>query len=329
MRSKLMLALSVLLFVVLLTGCTQMNAEEIAKKMEEKYNAVKDFKGTLRMSIEGEGVKQVMEYEYVFKKPNKVRMYDKNNGVLMVSNGEKMWIYDEKKNEVMVMNVGRYSQTNPDYGEIVKDMLKRYDVKVLGSEKVSGRDCYVIQLTPKGNKSMEMKMWVDKEFWYPLKIERKMDGTKFTVEYLNVEFNTGVSDDTFQFTPPEGAKVITEENLGIKRFDSVEEAQKHVDFKILKPKYTAGYELKEVSLMGNFVTMTYTKNGKILMITEGMGDKLPDMPNAEKVKVGDSEGLYVKTYGSSMLVFKKNGVIVTITGTIDKDEIIKIAESME
>ena len=79
MRSKLMLALSVLLFAVLLTGCTQMSAEEIAKKMEEKYNAVKDFKGTLRMSIEGEGVKQVMEYEYVFKKPNKVRMYDKNN----------------------------------------------------------------------------------------------------------------------------------------------------------------------------------------------------------------------------------------------------------
>lgn len=117
------------------------------------------------------GKKEVAEYDYVFKKPNKMRMYNKETGILVVSNGEKMWIYDEKKNEVVVMDVGKYKQVNPDYGQLVKDMLKRYDVKLLGSEKVAGRDCYVVQLIPKNNKEVEAKMWVDKEFWCPLKIE--------------------------------------------------------------------------------------------------------------------------------------------------------------
>ncbi|AGK62016.1 Outer membrane lipoprotein-sorting protein [Archaeoglobus sulfaticallidus PM70-1] len=328
MRGKLMLVLLALLSTVLLAGCTQMSAEEMARNIEEKYNAVKDFKGILRVTAEGKSGKMVMEYEYVFKKPNKVRMHNKEMGTLIVSNGEKMWIYDEKKNEVFVMDVGQYNQVNPDYGELVKDMLKRYDVKILGSEKVSGRDCYVVQLTPKDNESIEAKMWVDKEYWYPLKIEHSIGGIKSTVEYINVEFNTGVSDDEFQFTPPEGAKIKTEEDLGIKKFNSVEEAQKHVDFRILKPAYTAGYELKEVSLMFNSVSLMYAKKDKMLMITEAKGEELPKMQNAENVKVEDSEGLYAEIYGSSMLMFKKGDVVVTMTGMISKEELIKIAESM-
>lgn len=28
------------------------------------------------------------------------------------------------------------------------------------------------------------------------------------MEYQEIEFNTGISDDTFEFTPPEGAKLV-------------------------------------------------------------------------------------------------------------------------
>lgn len=48
----------------------------------------------------------------------------------------------------------------------------------------------------------------------------------------------------------------TEEDLGIEKFESIEGAQKHVDFKILKPTYTAGYELKEASAAFNSVGLT-------------------------------------------------------------------------
>ncbi len=328
MRGKLVFVMLVSL-AVLLAGCTQMGAEEIAKKIEEKYNAIEDFKGVLRVYAEGEKGKFVMEYEYVFKKPNKVKMYDKMTGMLIISDGERMWIYDKRKNEVFTMDVGTYNEANPDYGEFVKDMLERYDVELLGSEKVSGRDSYVILLKSKDSKNDEVKMWVDKEFWYPLKIEQNIGGIKTVVEYMNVKFNTGVSDDEFEFTLPEGAKIVTEEDLGIRKFDNIEEVQKYVSFKILKPAYTAGYELKEVSQISDSVNLLYFKGGNMLMITETKGGEFPKMPNAEKVKVGDSEGLYTQIYGSGMLVFKRGDVLITITGVVEKEELIKIAESME
>ncbi|AEA47863.1 outer membrane lipoprotein-sorting protein [Archaeoglobus veneficus] len=326
-------AVAVLLLATLLVGCTQMSAEEIAKKVEEKYNQLEDFRGVQRIVVETNGVKHTQEYEFAFKKPNKVRMYNKEQGLLIVSNGKTMWSYDEKNNEVFVMEL-KQPEVSPDYGKLVKNMMEYYDVELLGSEKVLGRDCYVLKLTPKeGSEFAEFastqKMWIDKEYWYPLKTEMKGKDMSMTMEYTEIEFNTGVSDDVFEFTPPEGAKIKTPEDLGIREFSSVEEAQQAVDFEILEPSYTAGYELRTVTVIKDSVSMQYVNGQDIMFIREVVADKLPEMQNAEKVKVGDTEGTYIELYGSGMLTFRKGDIVVTITGKLDKEELIKIAESME
>ncbi len=59
---KVRLAVTALLLAALLVGCTQMSAEEIAKKMEEKYGQLKDFKGVQRIVMEMDGVKHTQEY---------------------------------------------------------------------------------------------------------------------------------------------------------------------------------------------------------------------------------------------------------------------------
>ncbi len=325
MRKVLLVLFALTLFV----GCAQMSAEEIAKKIEEKYDSVKDFRGNLRFTATSESGNFTIEYEFVFKKPNKVWMRSEKLGILIVSNGEKTWVYNEKENEVVVMGAKSYGAVDPDYGSVIKDMLKRYDVKLLGTGKVSGRDCYVISLKPKTGEGMKVKIWVDKEFWYPLRIESYFGGVKSVAEYSNVSFNTGVSDEFFNFTPPEGAKVKTEEELGIRKFKSVEEAQKFVNFKVLKPSYTAGYELKEVTVVSNSVSMVYVRGSEVMTIIENVGGKLPEFQNAEKVKIGESSGIYAEFYGNKVLSFKKGDVIVTITGRLDKSELLKIAESMD
>ncbi|ADC64510.1 conserved hypothetical protein [Ferroglobus placidus DSM 10642] len=321
---KIFVILATLVFV---SACTQMSAEEIAKKLEEKYDSVNDFKGKISYTMIGESGNITMEYEYVFKKPNKIWMRNEKAGTLIVSNGEKMWIYDEKKNEVFVMNVSKMP-VNPDYGKLVKEMLEMYEVKLLGVERVAERECYVIELKSK-EMNQSAKMWVDKEFWYPLRIESESYGIKIITEYKNVEFNTGVSDELFEFKIPEGAKVKTEEDFGIRKFESVEEAEKHVNFTLFKPEYTAGYELKEVKVIGEMISIVYEKEGRILTITESPGDELPKLSNSEKVKIGDEEGVYAEIFGNGMLAFKKDGVMISISGQLEKEELIKIAESMK
>ena len=313
--------------LVLLAGCTQMSAEEIAKKMEEKYNSIQDFKGKVRYTMVRENGNFTMEYEYVFKKPNKMWIRNEEMGMLIVSNGEKMWSYNEKKNEVFVTNVSG-TPFNPDYGKLVRNMLEVYDVKLLGTEKVAGRDCFIIELkSKKGNE--KAKMWVDAEFWYPLRIERESYGIKTIMEYSDVEFNTGVSDDFFEFRIPEGAEIKTEKDLGIQRFKSVEEAKKHVNFTVFVPEYTAGYELKEVQVIGEIVSITYEKEGRVLTIMEGPGDEMPKLPNSEKVKIGESEGIYAELYGSKVFAFRKGNVVIMLSGQLEKEELVRIAESMK
>ncbi len=55
------------------------------------------------------------------------------------------------------------------------DILKQdYKAEILGNEKISGRDCYVLRLVAKYEdvNYHSRKMWVDKERWLALKEQR-------------------------------------------------------------------------------------------------------------------------------------------------------------
>lgn len=91
----------------------------------------------------------------------------------------------------------------------MEDMLEYYDVELIGEEKFSGRDCYVLNLKPKEGEG-NIKLWVDKEYWYPIRIEIKDNfGMKTVTEYRNVEFNIPIEDSIFKFQIPESAEVRT------------------------------------------------------------------------------------------------------------------------
>ena len=333
---RLKLFLIVTLATVLLLGCTQMSAEEIAKKMQEKYDSINDYKGIQRIIMEMDGKIDVFENEFVFKKPNKIWIYNKKTDTLLVSNGNKMWMYDKRNNTVTVINMTPIQQeTNPDYGELVRDILEKFDVELLGSEKVSGKDCYVLKLKPKKNViyNMSMKMWVDKEYWFPLKTQISMKGMNMTTEYINIEeFNTGISDEFFEFKPPKNAKIITQQEFGL--FSSIEEAQKHVQFRILTPKYTAGCKLNSVSVINQSVHLNYINESKGSFVTieeipnRDIPSNFPINTKVENVKIGDTEGKYMELYGVGMVIFKEGDLLIRVSGNPDKGELIKIAESI-
>jgi outer membrane lipoprotein-sorting protein len=338
-----LIGLMSLIFGIVFTGCTeQISPEQIAKKMEEKYNSIEDMSGKMVMTIDVQGKSETMYYNYKYKKPNKY-VYE-NDEILMISDGKTMYVYNKKQNQYTKTDV--FPQDDVDYygsvikTKIVKDMLNIYDIELLGSEKVSDKDCYILKLTSKNKTGVaapkNMKIWVDKEYWQPLKIEMSEDEFKIVVEYRDVKFNTGISDDEFKFTPPKDAKSLkdtaTIEEYKMPKEMTIEEAQKEIEFKILVPKYTAGYGFKSAIVNNQttdkIVILQYLKDSKPLMIVELKKENKTEIPNAEKVKIAGIEGEYIESIGSKMLAFNKDGIRVMIMGQIDKDELIKIAESM-
>jgi len=323
--------LAVLLVAALIVGCTQMSAEEVAKKVEEKYKAIKDMKGTVVITTEFQGKKTVTVTKFAMKKPDKY--WSDSENYTMVSNGTVMWIYDKNKNVVTVIKLSpKMEKPKFDYGELIKDLMKKNEVKFLGSEKVSGRDCYVIEVIPK-NKTfyVEQKLWIDKEYWYPLKIETNFGKFNSTIEYKDVKFNTGIPDSFFEFKPPKGAKVI-EQKITLPKKLTLEEAQKQVNFTIITPKYTAGYKFDYAYVFKfgsrEMVSLHYAKNGQKLIITESKGYPKMPLPNATKININGTTVEFEHMLDMNILKFYKGNISIAISAKLPKEELIDIVRSM-
>lgn len=332
MKLKVFLAIIV---VTLVLGCAEMTAEQIAKNMEEKYRSIKDMQGEYT-AITYYGNEVFSQSWKIWTKENKMRM--ENDQMLMISDEKVAWIYNKTAKEaIKVTSTSEFEEFFKEafsYRRIIEGLLNTYDLKLLGSEKINGRDCYVIDAKPKKEDvlGMKMKLWVEKEFWYPIKIEMEFDvfgnKSKSIVEYRNLSFNSGLSDDLFEFTPPPEVNV-SELKLQMPSKLTIEEAQQNVDFEILVPEYTAEYEF-DYAMVSEFegdVSLTYIKGNSYLSIVESRNETL--LPNSKIVKVGKVEGNISDLFGFKTLQFKCGDIYIRISAELSEEEIIKIAESFD
>ncbi len=190
----------------------------------------------------------------------------------------------------------------------------------------------------------DMKVWVDKETWMPLKMDMKdADGNPmYSAEYRNFRINTGISDNEFQFEIPEGAEVqtINMDELLTPQVMTLEETKEEATFDILVPSYLPdGYEFENAMVIDGFsetVILNY-KNGDLgLGITvteivfEGEAQVSPIMANAEVVSINDVEGKFASVFDDNkMLQWEIGNIQLTLSGSMDKDEMIHIAEEMQ
>ena len=328
----------ILAFIVLFCCCAQhgLSAKEIAEKMKEKYAKVHDYSADVFYSIRVGGKTVNFTMRYVFERPNKVYVYNERTGNVIVSNGKVMWEYIRSANKVYVYNVTNESEMDR-LGAIVESVLNGYDVKVKGTADFEGRKCYVLELKPKTNLPVQnVEVWVDTNYWLPVKLSFETDTpfgrTLTVVEYRNLTVNKGVNESLFKFKVPEGAEVVKEETGGMEKYESFEEAQKHVNFTLLRPKYTAGFELEEVGVMNfngtQLVTARYTNGTCAFTITEMPGKKCVE--GGKRIEIGNVTVYERKTmFGENVLEFVKNGVRVDIiSGCLNVTALEKIAGSM-
>jgi len=105
----------------------------------------------------------------------------REKGKKMLKLGDQIWNYIPEPTDRIITISGhllRQSVMGSDlsYEDMTenKKLIDLYNAKLTGSEKVQGRDCYVVELTAKQEDITyySRKLWVDKEKWLPLKEER-------------------------------------------------------------------------------------------------------------------------------------------------------------
>jgi len=215
----------------------------------------------------------------IFKLPDKFRReVESDFESLSVSNGTITWNYDE------LLNIAIKT-------EAVRENLEK-----------------------RGFARWVEKVWIDKEQLYLVKLKGKTiiqfrrgeEEFSWTTEYREIKFNVRVSDEVFSFTPPRDAKIVS-----LTLFSSIEEAQKFVNFTVLKPSYTAGYEFEFATVIkdeSEAIELSYGKENE-LGIFESLKSTLQD---GEEVRIKDTEGRYKIDLGVRKIEFNYKGLWVTV-----------------
>ncbi|MCX4665160.1 DUF2092 domain-containing protein [Streptomyces sp. NBC_01381] len=263
----------------------------------------------------------------------------------LIHNGDDVWAYDSKSNEVYhSKSAGKAGESGKDSGktdlpkdvpstpkELAEEALKAVDdttsVKVDGTAQVAGRDAYRLVIKPKqaGSTVGQITVSVDSKTGTPLKFTLSPAGGGSAVVdagFTKVDF-AKPSASTFDFTPPKGAKVTEAD-------DAKAEQQKH-GFKGDAKEFKGEEDLNGLNVIGkgwNSIAELELPGGQGLPTAES-----GDVP-ADAQRLLDSLGDKVSGKFGEGTVFKTRLINALITddgkvyaGAVTKDALVKAANA--
>ncbi|MBI5401904.1 MAG: outer membrane lipoprotein chaperone LolA [Ignavibacteriae bacterium] len=199
---------SVLILSLLLANISfAQDAQEIIKKVQSKYNTIKDAQATFSQSVKySSGSSQSSSGTIYIQKEDKYRIESKNE--VIVTDGVTSWSYSKKKKQVVIDNYKNDGNTfSPN--KFLFSYPENFYSDLEGTETVSGIECYILKLTPRHKGSVKSaKIWVDKEDNLIRKITINSSESGTTYSLKKITLDAGLSSSKFTFSPPEGVEVI-------------------------------------------------------------------------------------------------------------------------
>ena len=193
-------------------GQSAMDAMEAAslryreiRSLCSEFDQVMDVR-LLRRTIESEG-------RLCQERPNRFSMrFTDPDGDLVVSDGEYFWVYYPSLNEDQV---ARYPLERRPGGydffqEFLEEPSRKYSARDGGREFVSGKECRIVELTPRGSSLYRRaRLWLDPETDLICRLEiHQENGTVRTLTLRSVRINPILDAREFAFVVPAGARVV-------------------------------------------------------------------------------------------------------------------------
>ncbi len=216
MLSAIVIALVLPLQAAQLTTAPQ-SAEDLARRLQAKYEQVRDFTADFEHAYTG-GVlrrKAVERGRVQVKKPGRMRwIYTSPEKKEFVSDGVKLYSYIPEDQQVMVSSVPPADEASSPAlflagkGDVLRDFTPSFaEVPNLPAGQLA------LKLVPKREQAEydSLILVLDRQ---SLRIERLIttdaQGGTSSFTFTNIRENVGLPDKTFTFTIPRGVDVITD-----------------------------------------------------------------------------------------------------------------------
>lgn len=134
------------------------------------------------------------------------------DGDMVVSDGEHFWVYYPSLDEAQVVRyrVAGSPGGHDFYREFLDDPGALYVVADGGTEVVDGRDCRIVELSPRGEAAYRRaRLWLDAELHLLRRLElHQENGSVRTLSLRNPDLAPSLDPSLFAFRVPEGARVL-------------------------------------------------------------------------------------------------------------------------
>ncbi|MFD1642546.1 DUF2092 domain-containing protein [Halohasta litorea] len=337
------------LLVALLTvtaGCAAAigddpDPERIADELEERNEQIEDIQGERVQTVETPNSTQRTVVEIAERPPEQSRqeVLETNSdwqsaGDVTVNDGETMSMYDASENTVTEYNVS-YEPESAAFAseELIANALNESNVSYEGSDTVADREVHVIELTDTDT-DRTTTVWVDTEFWYPLKYEttteRGDQQLSTTMVFEEVAFNEGLDDETFEFEPPADATVEQYEPPETQTVDSLAAVDDETPYDVSAPKLPDRFEFHEGRITdagdSRSAYLSYTADDE--RVSFSVTNNTAYEASGETVEIGDREGTLSEYDEMRSLTWDCDGVRYTLSGELDRETLIDSAASV-
>lgn len=197
---KRYILLMLIFFIINIFSQSNITAEEVLSRADRNQISRTAF-SEAKMIIHFEG--RDIEKRYISYAAGTQKTFaeftfparDKGTKYLKIK--DEMWMYLPSAEKIIKIagHMLRQSMMGSDfsYEDALEQskLLEKYDAKIVGEEKIIEKDCYILDLVAKVKEVtyFRRKIWVDKEWFVPLKEERYAKSGKLLKEYnaLKVE----------------------------------------------------------------------------------------------------------------------------------------------
>lgn len=199
---KLFNKIACLSFIVVFsfTGIYAQNTgEEYLNSLQNKFNTIKDLTANVDQTING---KSSLSAKIFFKKENNIRLEFGNSTI--VSDGVSSWNYNKKENKVIISD---YEEDGSLFS--INFLVYQFPAQCTLKGEQDG-NLRKLTLAPKSKTANlgEVTLWINKEDLIE-KIQTNDHANRLIeLKFSNIKTNQNLSNSNFQFSPPQGSKVI-------------------------------------------------------------------------------------------------------------------------
>ena len=209
-------------------------------------------------------------------------------------------------------------------------LTRNYDITLLGTDEVIGRQAYVLSLTPHGT-GVQRQLWVDRLTGTVLRSEDRdaSRGLVLTTYFSRISFSLNLPEAYFRYRVPAGTRVVALQTVAGGTLKPAE-LQQQVGFPVLvPPALPEGYTFRggAVSRFGSLVSayLRYSDGGNIISFFEAPAGSIGWPTIGLPVRVQSQPGRFIDLGYFRVLIWEQRGLRITAVGTAPSETLMLVA----